>query len=94
MPKWFHTYNEHGEMEWQGVIYLRTKDAYFVQLFEWAAGEPSVHKWVAISATIRWRFYRTHAKWIEASNQYFDAVEKKEKFLADLERIQRGEDHA
>lgn len=56
--QYFHSINEKGKIEWQGVVIGRPEPCwYLVQLFEWLMGEPNVRRLVNIEAMSNWLFY-------------------------------------
>ena len=56
---YFHSFNDTGEIEWQGQILDEENGEYLVQLFEWICGEPGDQEVVPVSQTKSWRFYRS-----------------------------------
>ena len=39
--KWFHSFNDDGDVEWQGQILSVSSDCYNVQLYSWIDGSPT-----------------------------------------------------
>lgn len=57
--QFFHSIDKQsGKVEWQGVVIGNPEPGfYYVQLFEWEAGEESVRRVVPFSDMIPWLFY-------------------------------------
>jgi hypothetical protein len=56
--KYFHSTNETGKIEWQGVVIGEPQRGwYLVQLCDWNSGEPTVQRLVPIEKMISWLFY-------------------------------------
>jgi len=56
---WFHSFNEIGELDWQGKIVRDTEDGYLVQLFSFVDGSPVHQELVDREVTKKWRFYES-----------------------------------
>lgn len=56
--KFFHSLNEKGKVEWQGIVLSNPEPGWYVlQLFEWAMGEPNVQRLARIEDMRGWLFY-------------------------------------
>lgn len=68
---YFHTYDG-GRLQYQGLV-VKMLDCNFyhlVVLFEFWGGEPTHYQIYSLSQMEHWKFYLTHADWIEAWQQY------------------------
>jgi hypothetical protein len=64
--KWFHSFNEKGEVVWQGNVLSCSDNDCIVQLYSWWDGEPMDRVTVLIEDTNKWCFYDTNQEMINA----------------------------
>lgn len=69
--KFFHTINQTGQIEKQGMVLNRTPDRVTVQFFSWMTGDPNGTQTFDQSATKTWRFYESKAAWNHAGDKVF-----------------------
>lgn len=69
--KFFHTLDENGEVEMQGVVLERAGGRVTVELFSWLTGEPVEEKTFTELETKRWKFYKTEKQWQDAGDETF-----------------------
>jgi hypothetical protein len=69
--KFFHTVDEDGEIDKQGVVLERGNGRVVVELFSWITGEPTSEETFTELETARWKFYRTEKQWQDAGDKTF-----------------------
>jgi hypothetical protein len=69
--KFFHTVDEDGEVEMQGIVLGRSNGRVTVELFSWITGEPVSEETFTELETERWKFYKTENQWIDAGDKTF-----------------------
>lgn len=73
----FHSFNEEGLIEHQGLVEYQLPDGRLICLmFEWFMGEPNNQQTFFLSETDGWQFYTTEEHW----NFNCERLKKKEKF--------------
>ena len=75
--KFFHTFNEQGQLKWQGLITGEPASGYFlVQVFEWIVGSPSDKRLIDVSQMVGWTFYDDADDWREEANRKTERAER------------------
>ena len=70
--KYFHSIKD-GKVDWQGKVLSELPDhKYLVQLFSWLDGAPTNQEIVGLDDMDNWRFYMTHAVWVDAGDKTFN----------------------
>ena len=70
--KFFHTFDENGDIEYQGLVLSELpNDQLNCLMFEWFTGVPSGEKTFDLENTLGWKFYKTCEEW----NSYADLNE-------------------
>lgn len=58
--KYFHSFNDSGDISWQGQVISKLSDDYYlVQLFDWVMGAESNMHVVCLSDMLKWNIYHT-----------------------------------
>jgi hypothetical protein len=69
--KFFHSFKDAGEMEWQGRVLSEPKPGIFlVQTYSFATGAEYDQRLIPVERMVNWRFYGTDAAWREVSEGY------------------------
>jgi hypothetical protein len=71
--KFFHSMDDEGTIEWQGVVLERLEgaaDLHRLQLYSWWTGEETIQEVVPRRGMDGWKFYTTHAEWLRAYERY------------------------
>ena len=67
--KFFHTIDEDGEIDMQGMVLSRSLNRVTVQLFSWLTGFPNGEKTFTELDALNWRFYKTEGEWLNAGDK-------------------------
>ncbi len=69
--KFFHTINQTGQIEKQGMVLNRNQDRVTVEFFSWIDGLPNGQKYFDPAETKTWRFYESESAWKNAGDKVF-----------------------
>ena len=69
--KFFHTLDEHGKIDKQGMVLSQGQGRVKVQLFSWMDGLPNGQQTFDQADTTTWRFYDSKAAWLHAGEKVF-----------------------
>jgi hypothetical protein len=70
-PRFFHTFNEEGQIKYQGMVLHRGKTHVNVQLFSWLTGMENGQKRFPNEDMDTWRFYDSQSAWRAAGGKTF-----------------------
>ena len=69
--KFFHTIDQSGKIEKQGMVLSRNPDRVTVEFFSWITGLPNGQQTFDQAATKTWRFYESKTAWQIAGDKVF-----------------------
>ena len=69
--KFFHTLNENGQINKQGMVLSQSPDRLTVEFFSWLDGLPNGRQSFDQKDTTTWRFYNSKAAWQHAGDKVF-----------------------
>lgn len=76
----FHSFNDQGMLEHQGLVEHQLPDGRLICLmYEWFMGEPNNQETFLLSDTENWKFYTSAEAW----NFNCGKIKKKESFFSD-----------
>ena len=68
-PRFFHTFNEDGQIKYQGMVLSRGKTHVKVQLFSWLTGMETSQPRFPNEEMETWRFYESESAWRAAGDR-------------------------
>lgn len=69
--KFFHTIDEDGQINKQGMVLNRSSDRVTVEFFSWMTGLPNGQQTFDQADTSTWRFYDSKSAWLSAGDKVF-----------------------
>lgn len=69
--KFFHTLDQRGQIDKQGMVLSRSPGRVTVEFFSWLTGLPNGRQTFDHADTTTWRFYDSKAAWQHAGDKVF-----------------------
>ena len=69
--KFFHTLDQRGQIDKQGMVLSRSPGRVTVEFFSWLTGLPNGQQTFDQADTMTWRFYDSKAAWQHAGDKVF-----------------------
>jgi hypothetical protein len=75
--KFFHTVDENGDVNFQGVVRSQSHGNITAELFSWITGYPNGEKTFTENEALKWKFYKTESEWRVAGDKLYELGNQK-----------------